>query len=85
MFKKKATLAVVMATLIVLIVPLVVEAWTCADLPSACWNTTSRGCEGDVMWYSGCHMYCKTGVTTTPAIHCHLDYSTPVKNISAVD
>jgi len=76
MFKKKATLAIAMASLIVLIAPfaiqLAAQVWTCADLPSACWQTTTRGCAGDVMYFNdSCHMYCQTGITVTPAVHCH--------------
>jgi hypothetical protein len=74
MFKKKATFAIVMATLIVLVAPLAVQmiagTWTCANLPSNCWNTTTLGCSGDVMYYSSCRLYCRTGATTTPARVC---------------
>jgi hypothetical protein len=75
MFKKKATLAILMATLFVMVAPLAVEliadTWTCVDMPANCWNITSRGCSGDVMYYSGCHMYCKSGTTVTPAVNCY--------------
>jgi hypothetical protein len=76
MFKKKATLAILMATLFVMAAPLAVQmiagTWTCADLPSNCWNTTTRGCSGDVMCFSNCHMYCQTSDTISAGINCFL-------------
>jgi len=85
MFKKKATLAIVMATLIVLVAPLAVDLsadiWTCADAPSYCNNTLARGCSGDVMYFSGCRLYCKTGSTTTPATSCY--YHVVIDDVTA--
>jgi hypothetical protein len=81
MFKKKATLAILMATLFVMAAPLAVQmiagTWTCADLPSNCWNTTALGCSGDVMYYSGCHMNCRTGSTISATLYCPVPYPLP--------
>jgi hypothetical protein len=75
MFKKKATLVILMAAMIISASPLAVQLtadiWTCADLSHLCWRTTSMGCAGDVMYYSGCRLYCQTGSTTSPVVSCY--------------
>ncbi len=43
--------------------------WKCADLPGFCAPINS-GCSGDVMSYSGCRFWCKTGTTVSSTIRC---------------
>jgi len=85
MFKKKVAFAVLMATLIVLVVPLTVTSkdaipmsldsiYSCADLPlgpEVCYHGTDRYCQGDTM-------------TSVPCkVTCHSSYVISIVNCSA--
>jgi len=91
MLKKKVAFAVLMATLVVLVVPLTVtpkdaipmsldEIYTCADAvigPEVCYSGTDRYCEGDTMTSVPCQVTCHSSYVIS-IVNCSAPAALPV-------